>query len=171
MLQSFSRILFVFLVLLLLQLCAVTSNCVSDRFCYDEICHLLDIGIKERIDTLIVNSVSVSKVYISRNFIDHIRIDNVTYGSAVIESIISHTPFDLSIIDTFFNDHPNPSLLDYKTLVAKYTRINSSFDVFEAVGNHGQVVVVLNHKNNTSNVSNESSIFSGMFPRCTSNFL
>jgi hypothetical protein len=153
----------VFFVLSLLPLCAISSNSLSARFGADEIGHLLDIAFNEEIDSLIANSCSVSKVYNSRNFKNHVRIDNLSYGAVIIESIISHNPFDLSVIENFYNRYPNPCLLDYKTLLAKYTRGNSTFDFLEIVGNHGKHFEVIKRSNDSINPVLESSVFSGLY--------
>lgn len=152
-----------FFVLSLLPLCVISFSSLPARFGADEISHLLDIAFNEEIDFLIANSVSVSKVMNSRNFINHVRIDNLSYGATIIESIISHDPFDLSVIENFYNRYPNPCLLDFKTLLAKYTRGNSNFDFLEIVGNHGKLFEVIKRSNDTINAVLESSESSGLY--------
>jgi hypothetical protein len=116
MFQLFGRLLSVFFVLSLLPLCVISPNSLSSRFRADEIRHLLDLAFNEEIDFLIANSCSVSKVIFSRKFVNHVRISNLSYGAVIIEGIISHDPFDLPIIENFYDRCPNPCLLDaYET--------------------------------------------------------
>lgn len=162
MLHLFGRMLSAFLVLSVFLLCFISSNSLSAHFGADEIGHLLGIAFNEEIDSLIANSCSVSKVFISRNFVNHVRIDNLSYGAVIIESIISHNPFDLSVIENFYNRYPNPCLLDYKTLLAKYTRGNSTFDLLEIVGNHGKLFKNIKRSNDSINPVLKSSVSSGL---------
>jgi hypothetical protein len=161
MLHLLGRMLSVFFILMLLPFYVISSDSLSARFGADEIGHLLDIAFNEEIDSLIANSCSVSKVCNFRNFKNHVRIDNLSYGAAIIESIISHDPFDLSVIENFYIRYPNPCLLDYKMLLAKYTWGNSTFDFLEIVGNHGHLFEIIKRSNDSITPMLESSVSSG----------
>ena len=84
------------------------------RFGKAVIDHIVEVAIADNKASLLRGAVSVEKAYVARNFENRVRVSYVSYGTALIESIASYDPFDLSAIDNFFENFPNLSLNDFR---------------------------------------------------------